>query len=300
MISQGKYPWGIRKGVVPGCDGAGIVLAIGSRVSRFTPGDKVVTLITQGFTYGKITREILSTALGARVDGTFRQVGAFDEQGLVAMPKGLSFNEAATLSCAGVTAWNALFGDRGRKAGPGDWVLSLGTGGVSLFVVQLAKAAGAGVIATTSSEEKTQLLRRLGADHVLNYKEDRNWGAKAKELTGGVGVDVVVDVAGPSTLRQSVESVRIEGLIVTLGAVGGMEGADVPSLLEAWLKNFTVRGIWTGSREQLEDLSRAIESKPDVLRPVVDTKVFKLEQLKEALAYLQQGKHQGSVVVEID
>lgn len=143
---------------------------------------------------------MLEQSLGATIDGTFRTAGVFDEQGLVRMPEGLNFVEAATLSCAGVTAWNALFGLEGKKVAPGHWVVTIGTGGVSLFALQFARAAGARVIALTSSEEKAKILEKLGADYVINYKDKPQWGAMVKELTGGVGADMVVDVAGPPTL----------------------------------------------------------------------------------------------------
>jgi NADPH:quinone reductase-like Zn-dependent oxidoreductase len=271
-------------------------------VARFKPGDKVVTIINQGFLAGSMTAQTLDSGLGAGLDGTFRTIGAFSEEGLVAMPDVLTFTEAATLSCAGITAWNALFGLLGKQVTVGDWVLTQGTGGVSLFAVQLAKAVGARVIATTSSSEKASILRKLGADHIINYRETPGWGAVAKSLTGGVGVDHVVEVAGPATLKQSVESVRIDGTIAVVGFVGGTEGGqqEVPSLLDAWLRNFTARGIWTGSRQHMEEMCRAIKANPDKLRPVVDPRVFKLHQLKEAFEYLKQGKHQGKVCIEID
>lgn len=243
----------------------------------------------------------LESGLGASLDGTFRTIGTFSEEGLVAMPDVLTFTEAATLSCAGVTAWNALFGLMGKQVTAGDWVLTQGTGGVSLFAVQLAKAVGARVIATTSSSEKAGILRKLGADHIINYREIPEWGAAAKSLAGGVGVDHVIEVAGPATMKQSVESVRIDGTITVVGFVGGTEGGhEVPSLLDTWLRNFTARGIWTGNRQHMEAMCRAIEANPDKLRPVVDSRVFKLHQIKEAFEYLKQGKHQGKVCIEID
>jgi NADPH:quinone reductase-like Zn-dependent oxidoreductase len=244
----------------------------------------------------------LDSGLGAGLDGTFRTIGVFSEEGLVAMPECLTFIEAATLSCAGITAWNALFGLQGKQVTAGDWVLTQGTGGVSLFAVQLAKAVGARVIATTSSSEKGKVLRNLGADHIISYRETPGWGAVAKSLTGGIGVDHIVEVAGSATLKQSVASVRIDGTIAVVGFVGGAgEGQeDVPSLLDAWLRNFTARGIWTGNRQHMQDMCRAIEANPDKLRPVIDSRVFKLHQLKEAYDYLKQGKHQGKVCIEID
>ncbi|XDG08382.1 hypothetical protein ABKA04_007997 [Annulohypoxylon sp. FPYF3050] len=300
VVSQGTYPWATIPNVVPGSDGAGTVLAVGRHVTRFAPGDKVVTMLNPKLIAGSFTVPLAAYGLGASIDGTFRSVGAFDEQGLIAMPEGLSFTEAATLSCAGVSAWNALFGLPGRPLRAGDWLLTQGTGGVSIFCVQFAKAVGARVIATTSSAEKAKLLEKLGADHVINYRETPNWGVKAKELTGGVGVDFVVEVAGPVTMRQSVESIKYDGVLVVMGSVGsGPEDKEQPGLLETWMNLFTARGIWAGNRLQMEDMARAIEANLEKLRPVVDPKVFKLEQLKDAYAYLASGKHQGNICVEI-
>ncbi|KAF5007034.1 hypothetical protein F66182_15772, partial [Fusarium sp. NRRL 66182] len=205
LIAQGKYPWSIKPDLIPGSDGAGSVLAIGKHVTRFQPGDRVIMTLNQQHLAGSITKETMKYGTGASIDGTMRSVGAFDEQALVRMPLGLSFVEAATLSCAGVTAWNALFGITGKPLAAGQWVLTQGTGGVSIFAVQFAKAVGARVIATTSSPEKAKILERLGADHIINYRENVNWGTKARELTGGEGVDLVVEVAGPKTMQQSVE-----------------------------------------------------------------------------------------------
>ncbi|EED23997.1 alcohol dehydrogenase, putative [Talaromyces stipitatus ATCC 10500] len=296
-IAQGKYPWSVKPNVIPGSDGAGTVLATGKHVTRFQPGDKVITMLIQQHIAGSITRETMKYGIGASVDGTLRSIGAFDEQGLVRMPEGLSFVEAATLSCAGLTAWNALFGLPGKLLTAGQWVLTQGTGGVSIFAVQFAKAVGARVIATTSSPEKAKLLKRLGADHIINYREVVDWGTKARELTGGDGVDMVVEVAGPSTMRQSVESVKLDGLISVVGFVGG-EGDGMPSLLDTWMRLFTARGLWVGSRTQMEEMCRAIEANLDQLRPVVD-RVFPLEQAKEAYRYMLIGNYQGKIGIEI-
>jgi NADPH:quinone reductase-like Zn-dependent oxidoreductase len=235
--------------------------------------------------------------LGASVDGTLRRVGAFDEQALVPMPAGLTFVEAATLSCAGVTAWNVLFGG-GRPLTAGQWVLSQGTGGVGLFVVQFARLVGARVIATTSSEDKAELLRRLGAEHVINYRETEDWGEEAKRYTGGVGVDLAVDVTGPSGLEQSVKSLRLDGVITAVGSVGPSDGT-VPTVFDTWTRLFTARGVWAGSRLHMEDMCRAIEGNLDRVRPVVDSKVFGLDELKEAYEYLGAGKHRGNVCIAI-
>ncbi|KAK1149639.1 hypothetical protein N8T08_005191 [Aspergillus melleus] len=298
LIIQGKYPFDLKEGVVPGSDGAGTILAVGKHVTRFQPGDKVVTIINQQHLAGSMNARSLKSGLGGSLDGTLRTVGAFDEDGLVAMPEGLSFTEAATLSCAGLTAWNALFGLDGKRVMPGQWVLTQGTGGVSLFAIRFAKAVGARVIATTSTAEKVEFLETLGVDRVVNYREVPEWGSLAKELTGGIGVDLVVEVAGGSTLRESVASLKLDGLISVVGAVGG-QGKEIPNLLDTWLNLFTARGVWVGNRLQMEEMCRAIEASPDRLRPVVDPQVFTLETVKEAYGYLELGKHHGKVCIEI-
>jgi NADPH:quinone reductase-like Zn-dependent oxidoreductase len=251
---------------------------------------------------GSIDAQAAKFGLGASVDGTLRSFGAFDEQGLVSMPEGLSFIEAATLSCAGLTAWNALFGLPGKQLRAGQWVLTQGTGGVSLFAIQFAKATGARVIATTGSASKIELLKKLGADHIINYRDEPNWGAAAKDVTGGVGVDIVVDVVGPRALKQSVEGVKLDGLINVVGSVGGGitgKGAHVPTLLDCWTSLFTARGLWVGSRFQMEEMCRAIGVNSAELRPVIDSRIFKLAQVKEAYEYLASGKNVGKVCIEL-
>ncbi|KAJ8127339.1 hypothetical protein O1611_g6295 [Lasiodiplodia mahajangana] len=175
-----------------------------------------------------------------------------------------------------------------------------GTGGVSLFAVQFAKVVGARVISTTSSAEKAELLRKLGADHVVNYRQTSAWGLEAKRLTGGIGVDLVVDVTGPSGLGQSVKSLRLDGIVAVVGAIAGFGGdAEVPTILDSWTNLFTSRGVWVGTRLQMEDMCRAIEGNIEQLRPVLDTKVFKLAELKEAYKYVEDGGYLGKVCVEI-
>jgi NADPH:quinone reductase-like Zn-dependent oxidoreductase len=299
MIPQGTYPWTVKPNVVPGSDGAGTVISIGKHVTRFQPGDKVITMLNQQHIAGSLTSQTASFGLGASVDGTLRSIGAFDEQGLVLMPSCLSFTEAATLSCAGVTAWNALFGLSGKKLAPGQWVLTQGTGGVSIFAVQFAKAVGARVIATTSSDEKAKLLERLHVDHVINYRTNPEWSSTAKELTGGVGVDFVVEVGGPTTMKQSVASVKLDGVISVVGAVAGGEAVEPPSIMDCWFNLFTARGLWVGNRMQMEEMCQAIEASPDKLRPIIDSRVFTLDKLKDAMEYLNSGKNLGKVCIEI-
>lgn len=249
---------------------------------------------------GSLTSSAADSSLGGSIDGTLRSIGAFDEQGIVKMPEGLSFIEAATLSCAGVTAWNALFGQPGRELKAGQWLLTQGTGGVSLFALQFAKAAGARVIATTSSNDKAKLLERLGADHIINYSEIPKWGEKAKVLTSNIGVDLVVEVAGASTIQQSVASLKLDGTMSVVGFVGGEnKEAEVPNLLDPWLKHYTVRGIAVGSLLQMEAMCGAIEANVEKLRPVIDQKIFKLEEVKEAYEYLQAGRNLGKVCIAI-
>ncbi|KAI4134288.1 MAG: hypothetical protein LQ347_001651 [Umbilicaria vellea] len=298
IIPMGKYPFPQRDNVVPASDGAGTVEAIGSRVTRFQKGDKVLTLFNQGHLAGSLTPAINATGVGGVIDGTLRQYGAFDEQGLVAMPETLNFQQGSTLSCAALTAWNGLYGLESRALKPGDVVLTQGTGGVSMFALQFAKAAGATVISTTSSDSKAQILKKMGADHVLNYKTDENWGATAKSLTPGkLGVNHVIEVGGPKTLAQSIKAIKIDGVISIIGFLGGM-GKDEPSFLDCLLNLCTVRGILVGSRLQFEEMNRAIDA--NGIKPVVDEKVFSLEETKEAYQYMWDQKHFGKLTIKID
>lgn len=196
------------------------------------------------------------------------------------MPSNLNYLEGSTLTCAGLTAWNALYGLESKKLMPGDWVLTQGTGGVSIFALQFAKAAGAKVIATTSSKEKADTLKKLGADHIINYKEDTNWGETAKQFTGDRGVQHIVEVGGPTTMKQSLTAIGIDGVITIVGFLGGMKTEKQPTFLDCLMNICTVRGVLVGSRVQFEEMNRAIEA--NNIKPVVDQKVFKLEEAKEA------------------
>jgi NADPH:quinone reductase-like Zn-dependent oxidoreductase len=298
MIIQGKYAHKMAPNVIPGSDGAGTVVAVGKHVNRFAPGDRVVTSFFQDYAGGRIQPFASTTALGGAVDGTLRTYGAFNEQGLVRIPSNLSSLEASTLSCAGVTAWSALFGLSDYNLNAGQWVLTQGTGGVSVFALQFAKAIGARVIATTSSSDKVKFLKDLGADHVINYKEDTEWGTTAKMLSGGVGVDHVIEVSGPVSMTQSLEAVKVDGVINIIGYLGG-SASDEPGFSDCLKNRCIVRPIGVGSRMLLEDLCRAIEANPEKLRPVIDSKTFRLDQLKEACAYQWSAQHKGKVCIEI-
>ncbi|KAI4180240.1 MAG: hypothetical protein L6R41_007366 [Letrouitia leprolyta] len=248
IIPKGKYPFPAADNVVPGSDGAGTVEAIGRRVTQFKPGDKVLTLFNQAHFAGTMNLRILNTGLGGAIDGALRQYGAFEENGLVHMPSTIDFKQGSTLPCAALTAWNALYGLESKGLKPGDTVLTQGTGGVSIFALQFAKAAGARVIATTSSDSKGETLRELGADLVLNYKTDPSWGENAKKAsTRGLGVDHILEVGGPTSMAQSLKAIKPEGVISIIGFLGGMS-KDQPGFLECLNTLATVRGVMVGSR----------------------------------------------------
>ncbi|KAB2573730.1 putative alcohol dehydrogenase protein [Lasiodiplodia theobromae] len=296
IIPRGMYPFALKDGVVPASDGAGEVVAVGPRVTRFKQGDRVATLFNQAHIAGSLDNVSVGTGVGGVVDGCLRQYGAFDQEGLVHVPKNLNWLEASTLSCAALTAWNGLYGLEGRALKPGDWVITQGTGGVSMFALQFAKSAGAKVIATTSSKEKADKLKKLGADHVINYKEVANWGEQAKQLTGGRGVDFVIEVGGPKTMAQSLKSIRIDGIIAIIGFVGGQQ-QEQPTFLDCLSNLCTVRGLLVGSRAQFDDMNRAIEAND--IHPIVDDQVFSLEQTKEAYQYMWDQKHFGKLTIKI-
>lgn len=247
---------------MPGSDGAGVVVAVGCKVTRFQKGSKVVTQFNQKHIYGSLNSNTIHTALGGDLDGVLRQYGTFNEEGLVPMPETLSYIEASTLTGAGLTAWNALYGLKPVK--PGDFVLTQGMGGVSVFAIQFAKAAGAKVIATTSSPTKVQKLKDMGVDHVINYRDVANWGEEAKKLTGSrEGVDYVIEIGGGGTMAQSIKSIRIDGIISVIGWLTKSEEKE-PSFLETVSNVFTVRGLFVGSRAMFEDM---VSSTPFLFDP---------------------------------
>ncbi|KAI0813863.1 hypothetical protein GGR55DRAFT_676791 [Xylaria sp. FL0064] len=294
IIPRGQYPFPTQFPVVAASDGAGEVIDVGSKVSLWKKGDRVVTLFNQGHQYGAVSIAAAGTGVGGMVDGTLRQYGVFNEIGLVRVPKNLSYAEAATLTCAGLTSWNALYGLKAIK--PGDTVLVQGTGGVSLFALQFAKAAGAKVIATTSSKDKEETLKKLGADHVLNYKQDENWGDTARKLTPGKeGVDVVIEVGGANTLQQSLQAIKYEGTIAIIGFLGGAKVQT--SVIECLTRICTARGVYVGSRAQMEDMVAAIEAND--IHPVLDSKTFTLEKAKEAYEYQWSKGHVGKISIKI-
>ncbi|KAL2833736.1 alcohol dehydrogenase [Aspergillus cavernicola] len=300
LIAKGKFNLPFTPPVTPGSDGAGIILATGSSVTSFKKGDRIVTHLTVNTPEnGATTFADINTGLGQKVDGTIRKYGVFDVSSVVGMPESLSFAEAATLTCSGLTAWNALFGIRGRGVGAGDVVLVQGTGGVSVAALQFALASGATVIATTSSDVKAERLKVLGAQHVINYRTTPNWGEVAKSLTpDNRGADVVVDVGGPSTVAQSLKAVRTDGLIALAGLLGVGTEANVPSIMDGLTYLCTTRGFLLGSRVQFREMNRFIDHKG--IKPVVDEKVFSFQEVREAFEYVDAQKHFSKVVIEIE
>ncbi|UKZ74888.1 hypothetical protein TrVFT333_002558 [Trichoderma virens FT-333] len=282
---SGKNSFPLKKGVVPVSDGAGVVVSVGPKVTAFRAGDRVAPTFMRDHIAGPITPAAVLSSLGAVVDGTLREYGVYPEHGLVRIADSLSLLEASSLPCAGVTAWTSLYGD--RRMQPGDVVLTQGTSGVSLFALQLAVAAGATVIATTSSTEKIQLLKSLGATHVLNYRQDKNWGETAKSLTrDGAGVDIVV------------EAVRMGGIISLVGHLDSSEPLDPPfNPIEVLASQATIRAIGVGNRQDFVALMRAIDASH--IKPVIDKKVFRMDEAREAYQHMLDRKHLGKVVIDL-
>ncbi|PON26972.1 menadione-induced gene-6 [Trichoderma gamsii] len=296
IATPGLFAFSVKLPVVGGSDGAGEVIAVGPKVTKWKLGDRVATLFNPGHQAGPITTEAYDMGgLGGTIDGTFQQYGMFQETWLVRIAPNLSYLEAASLSNAAVTAWNALYGLKGLRAG--EWILVQGTGGVSLFAVQFAKAAGAKVVATTSSPAKGDLLKQLGADHVINYNENPDWGLTARALTpNGYGFDNIIEVGGTDTLSQSVKAIKFEGVISVIGALSGAAQGN-SKVIDALLKICTFRGLHVGSRVQMEEMMAAIEA--NEIQPILDETVFSFEGLRDGLEYLAALKHVGKVVVKI-
>lgn len=274
----------MKDNVIPGSDGAGEVVAVGPGVQRFQPGDMVVTVLHRKDPSGSKRALLAGSGLGGLEDGTLRQYGVFSEEGLIDMPPSLNWLEASTLTCAGLTAWNALYGLVPIRAG--HTILTQGTGGVSIFAIQFAIATGAKVIATTSSEEKCSLLKKIGAHHVINYRKDYEWGTTAKSLTAnGGGVDFVVDVGGAATLGQSLAAVKRGGQVALVGYLGG-QSEERPLMMEAFRRMCVVRGVAVGDRRQFSDMNAAVEH--NNITPLVDRKVFRLEDAREAYQVSQK------------
>ncbi|KAK4500003.1 hypothetical protein PRZ48_008189 [Zasmidium cellare] len=294
IIPMGQYPFPITPDVVAGSDAAGEVVSCGNKVTLFKPGDRVISISALSYQTSPFKPHMIPTILGSAVDGPLQEYSTMDESTLVEMPQSLDFQQASTLTTAASTAWNAFFALGGKQLQPGDWVLIQGTGGVSLFGLQFAKAVGAKVIATSSSETKCQLLREQGADHVINYKECPTWGEEAKKISGE-GVQHVLEIGGAGTLGQSLEAIAPSGVISLVGFASGF--ANAPSIMDILLRTCIVRGTMVGSKEEIVEMNDFIDAKG--IKPSVDPTVFELKDLKDAYEYMWAGKHFGKVTVRV-
>jgi NADPH:quinone reductase-like Zn-dependent oxidoreductase len=291
-IATGKYRMPTRPNVVPLSDGAGEVIEVGADVKRFKPGDKVASCFFQRWPGGLPAPDTQASALGGAVDGMLAEYVVLDEDGAVKIPAHLSLDEAATLPCAALTAWHALV-EHGHLAA-GQTVLVLGTGGVSIFALQLARLMGAVVIATSSSDDKLARAKQMGAAHGINYKRTPDWDKAAVELTGGIGVDQVIEVGGAGTFARSLGAIRTNGRVSLIGS--GLSGsAEInPQLILS--KRANVQGISVGSTQMFEAMNRAIAA--GGLKPVID-KVFPFDDAKAAYRYLESAAHFGKVVIRM-
>ena len=293
MVLTGRYARGAPlPDLVPLSDGSGEVAEIGPDVTRVKPGDRVAGIFMQSWIGGEIEPDHAASSLGGAIHGVLAEYVLFDQQGLVHLPSHLSFEEGATLPCAGVTAWNALYAGRPLIAGQG--VLVLGTGGVSIFALQFARAAGAQVIATSSSDDKLGRARQLGATATVNYRDHPEWQKEVLALTDGRGVDHVIEVGGAGTLARSIEAARLGGQIHQIGVLTGGGGQIDPSV--SMRKGLIMRGIYVGSRQMFDAMNRAIAI--NTLHPVIDH-VFPFEQAAEAYRHMQSQAHLGKIVIRI-
>jgi NADPH:quinone reductase-like Zn-dependent oxidoreductase len=287
LVVTGAYNPRMKLPMVPLSDGAGEVVAVGPGVKRFKAGDRVAGCFMQNWVEGPVTETKAKSALGGAIDGILAEQVILSEDGAVAIPEHLSFEEAATLPCAALTAWNALVVSGTIKAG--DTVLIQGTGGVSLFALQFALMHGAKVIATSSSDEKIARVKKMGASEGINYKSTAEWGKKTVELTGGV--DHVVEVGGGGTLGESLRAVKHSGHVALIGVLTGAATANPMPIL---MKAIRVHGIFVGSREMFESMNRAIALHH--MKPVID-RSFEFGQAAEALKHMKGASHFGKIVI---
>ncbi len=292
MIVLGAYNPKMELPRIVGSDAAGQVVAVGEKVTRFKPGDRVTSLFFQDWHDGEIQASTHESALGGDIDGAFVTARIFPEGGLIHAPGFLSDQEAATLPCAALTAWNALV-EKGRLAA-GQTVLILGTGGVSLFALQIAKAHGARVILTSSSDAKLERGRQLGADETINYRTTPGWDSEVFKLTNKRGVDHIVEVGGAGTLPRSLRAVRTAGYVYLIGVLS--DPGKAVDVLPVLSKSIHLDGVFVGSRGMYTRMNAALEA--NHIKPVID-RVFPLTQYREAFAHLQSGRHFGKVVLSL-
>lgn len=289
LVAIGAIP--VEEGRIPMSDGAGEVIAVGDAVTQWKAGDKVMSLFFPNWLEGKPTLQKTRFISGETVDGYLAELNTINENSVTKIPDGYTFAEAATLPCAALTAWRGLMVEGGIKAG--DSVLIEGTGGMSIFALQLAKMAGARIFATTSSDEKAERLKTMGVEAVVNYKEDERWGKTIAKLSGG-GVDHVLDVGGGSTMKQSIEAAAIGGHITSIGILGNGRKGEI-TFPKLFFKHLRMTGIAVGSRNMQNDMVNAINISK--MKPIVD-KSFGFDELANAFQYQASGGHFGKIVLE--
>lgn len=293
LVVKGLYSRKLPVPMVPVSDGAGEVVEVGENVSRFKVGDRVAASFMQRWLSGPIDADGAMSALGGAINGMLAEYVVLSEDGLVHYPKHLAYEEAATLPCAALTAWNGLIASGGIK--PGDTVLTMGTGGVSLFALQFAKLSGARVIITSSSDQKLERAKKLGADETINYKENPDWEKNVIAITEGLGADHVIELGGAGTLARSLKAVKLGGQISLIGVLAGGDATVNP--MPVLMKNVRLQGIHVGSRKMFEEMNVAINQHK--LKPVID-KVFNFDEVKEALKYMESGAHFGKIVIQVE
>lgn len=293
LMVTGNYNPKLKLPLVPLSDGAGEVIEVGKNVTRFKKGERVMPSFSQNWIAKRPhSDDMRKSTLGGPLDGTAREIMDVPEWAAVAIPENLSYAEAATLPCAALTAWSSLV--TMNQARPGEYVVVLGTGGVSMFALQFAKMLGCKVIATSSSDAKLKRAEEIGADFLINYKTKPEWAKEVRKITKMRGADHIIEVGGAGTLEQSMRAVRMDGVVSLIGILAG--SSKELNLLPILMQNVRMQGILVGGREAFEDMCRAVgENK---LKPVVD-KAFGFTELNAALAYLKSGSHFGKIVVEV-
>ena len=298
MVVKGQYNARMALPRIPCSDGAGEVVAIGEGVGRVRVGDRVCGIFMQRWVDGPLTAERSKAALGGDVDGMLAEYALLAEDGVVRFPEHLSYEEAATLPCAGVTAWNALHhaGEPGDAAREGETIVIQGTGGVSVFALQFAKLMGTRVIGTSSSDAKLERARGLGLDGGCNYRARPEWWKWVSEETDGVGADRIIEVGGAGTFAQSLRAARVGGMVAQIGVLSGGATTESLALTPILHKQLRVQGIYVGSRAMFDEMNTAIAEAR--MRPVVD-RVFGFDEVREAFSYMDSGSHFGKIVIRV-
>ena len=298
LVVKGQYNPKMVLPRIPCSDGAGEVVEVGDGVTRVRVGDRVCGIFLQRWLNGPATAEKTKGALGGDVDGMLAEYALLSEEGVIRFPEHLSYEEAATLPCAGVTAWNALHhaGEPAQPVRAGETIVIQGTGGVSIFALQFAKLLGARVIGTSSSEEKLARASELGLDAGCNYKERPEWSKWVVEATGGVGTDRIIEVGGAGTFSQSLRATRVGGVIAQIGVLSGASSSEPLALTPILHKQLRVQGIYVGSRAMFEEMN--VEIAEARLRPVID-RVFEFDEAAQAFFHMESAAHFGKIVIRV-